>query len=93
MENDVEIRDKQEGQLLFTCSIQEVEKAYQYAKQMEELGIEIEFHGPSLPETLARELGANAESISTLKGEIDDEILSHQGSCCGPSQEQKEKDE
>ncbi len=82
MPKNVKVYDKQENQLLFECQIDEIEKAYEFAKEMEALGIDVEIKAPSLPETLAYGLGAKNEELGTLKQEIIDEVLSHEGSCC-----------
>ena len=70
-----------ENQVLFECSIEEQEKAYNYAKSMEEMGIEVNLKTPSLPETLIDSLGANEDDQKILQKEIDEEIDSHDSSC------------
>ena len=69
-----------EGQSLFECSLKDREKAFEYARQMEELGIEVSIFEPSLPETLATSLGMKEEEVDQFRKTIDDEIDSH--GCC-----------
>ena len=45
--------------------------------RMEDMGIEIKIHAPSLTETLATSLGADEEELAGLRSEQDDEIASH----------------
>lgn len=76
----VKVVDEQD-QVLFECSTGEAEKAWTYARQMEELGIEVRLVSPSLPETLAKVLGGTDEELATLRHELDEEIDSHIGCC------------
>jgi hypothetical protein len=70
-----------DGQVLFECSQDERERAYAFAKEMEALGIEVSLSAPSLPESLALELGMNDEEAAELRDELDEEVDSHD-SCC-----------
>ncbi len=72
-----------EGQLLATYDLDKRDQAYQYAEQLEEMGINVTLREPSLPETLLRSLGASEEDTETLKKEIDEEIAAHDTPCCG----------
>jgi hypothetical protein len=80
-QNLVKVIASSEGTCLMTCSIEEIERAYQFAAEMEALGIEVEIQAPSLPETLGASLGASAEEQSALRRELDDEIDSHNSVC------------
>ena len=77
MEKLVQVREIQEKTVLFECLITQIEQAYRYASEMEEMGVEVEILAPSLPESLAIELGANKEGIKKLRSEIGEEIASH----------------
>ena len=74
------VRDS-EGQELFSCSITQRDKAFEYAKDMEELGIDIIIDEPSLPETLAKSLGMKKSEEEKFRQAIDDEIDGH-NDCC-----------
>ena len=82
----VKVIDKLEGQLLYECPVEEQDKAFEYAKQMEELGIEVEINSPSVPESLAQTLGAPEEDLQNLRKEILEEINSHNSGCCPEDQ-------
>lgn len=76
------VKDQSENQELFSCSVENIEQAYSFAKEMESLGIEVYIQAPSLPETLALELGSEKELIQKLKQEIQEEITSHHQTNC-----------
>ncbi|MCO4793581.1 MAG: hypothetical protein KC493_07710 [Bacteriovoracaceae bacterium] len=82
MSRRIKVIEKQGLEVLFECDIQEEEKAYTFAKEMEELGIDIEVQIPSVTETLISTLGANEEDVSTLKKMMDEEIESHNDANC-----------
>ncbi len=85
MENEkskILVRDILSQQTLFACEIAESEKAYQYAAQMEELGIEVEVISPTLAETLTASLGLSAEAREQYQKSLEEEMDSHEGSCC-----------
>ena len=73
----IKVIEAQSGEVLFECDFSEHEKAFDYAHKMEDMGIEIKIHAPSLTETLATSLGADEEELAGLRSEQDDEIASH----------------
>ncbi len=77
MSGKVKVIDILSEETLFQCEINEIEKAYAYAEQMEEIGLDIKITAPSAPETLARSLGASEENIHHLVDEIHQEIKDH----------------
>lgn len=77
----IEINSKE---VLFECDVDDEDKAYAYAKDMEDMGIEVEINSPSLPETLVSTLGANQEDIEALKKMMNEEIESHSETTCNP---------
>ncbi|PIP90080.1 MAG: hypothetical protein COW01_09375 [Bdellovibrionales bacterium CG12_big_fil_rev_8_21_14_0_65_38_15] len=78
--SDVKVLDEQD-QVLFQCSLQDAQKAWNYARDMEAIGIEVRIVSPSLPESLAKSLGVNEEDLATLRHELEDELDSHVGCC------------
>lgn len=76
------VRDVQTQQVLFECAINESEKAYQFAAEMEEMGLDIEVVSPTLGETLSNSLGLSKEDQETYKQSLEEEMDSHEGSCC-----------
>ena len=78
----IQVRDRESGQVLFECDVAEFEKAGAFAASMEELGLDIEVHAPTLGETLSSSLGLTSEQIETYKQSLEEEMDSHEGSCC-----------
>lgn len=78
----IRVFDRQTGQILFECPLTDSEKAYQFAAQMEEIGLDIGIASPTLADTLSGSLGVSQEQIETYKKSMDEEIESHGGSCC-----------
>lgn len=82
-ETKVRVIDAIGGECLFECSMEDVERAYQFATQMEELGLDVKIDAPSLPETLGSSLGASEDQRRLLKQELEHEIDSHNSPCGG----------
>jgi hypothetical protein len=76
------VRDVQSQLVLFECTLEEAEKAYQYAASMEELGLEVEVISPTLSETLSSSLGLSQQEHQEYKKSLEEEMQSHEGSCC-----------
>lgn len=75
--NRIKVIEAKSGEVLFECDFEDHDKAFDYAHKMEDMGIEIKIHAPSLTETLAESLGADEDELSAMRGEMDDEIASH----------------
>lgn len=73
----------EEGQELASFALTEKEAAFDYAERLEEMGVSVILKEPSLPESLILSLGANEQDTAQLQREIDEEIDSHEGPCCG----------
>lgn len=84
----VKVLDEQD-QILFECAVEEADKAWDYARQMEEIGIAVKLVSPSLPESLAKILGGNESELEKLRHELDEEIDSHIG-CCNQQDDEHE---
>jgi len=76
-ENLVKVYDDSLKEVLFECPITQIERAYRFLSQMEELNIPVRLSYPSLPETLNASLGHSQELLEQLKTEITEEIESH----------------
>jgi hypothetical protein len=76
------VRDVQSQLVLFECTLEEAEKAYQYAASMEELGLEVEVISPTLSETLSSSLGLSQQEHQEYKKSLEEEMQSHEGPCC-----------
>jgi hypothetical protein len=78
----VTVADTQTGQILFECAPSEQDKAYHYAAQMEEMGLDVKVTSPTLNESLAQSLGLGPEAMQRYQGSLQEEIEHHDGSCC-----------
>ncbi len=67
----------QTEQELFRCPMDQRDKAFQFAKQMESLGVEVSIQEPSSIETLATSLGVNSKGREKIKEAINHEIKEH----------------
>lgn len=77
MKNTVRVIEVQSGEILFSTSIESIEKAYDAATIFEKMDIDFRIEAPSLPETLLRNLGKLDEEIEILNVEISAECESH----------------
>lgn len=88
----IKVRDITTQQVLFECDVAESEKAFQFAAEMEEMGLDIEVVAPSLGETLSASLGLSQSEIEAYKQSMEDEIEHHDGgSCCFESHDDDDK--
>lgn len=77
MSSRVQVIDQISGQVLFECSVEQIDQAYIRAHEYENMGIDIQVKAPGLTETLINSLGATAEELKDYKESLDDEINSH----------------
>ena len=79
----IELNDRQE---LFECEIHEIDKAYKFASDMEQMGIDVKIISPSITRELSHSLGVSEEDWKKIAASLDDEIADHQAeeidSCC-----------
>lgn len=73
----IQVIEKTTGEVLFQGSLEQRDQAFDFAKSMEEMGLDIEIKSPSVTETLITELGANADEIESYKESLEHEIDSH----------------
>lgn len=78
----IRVLDQSTGQCLFECSIVESEKAYHFAAQMEEMGLDLKVVVPTLSDTLSQSLGLSREQQEAYKTSLEEEMDQHEGSCC-----------
>lgn len=78
----IRVIDVQTEQTLFECSLQESEKAYQFAAEMEEMGLDLKVVVPTLSETLSQSLGLSREAQAAYQESLEEEMEEHEGSCC-----------
>ena len=78
----IQVIDIQTGQSLYECALNESEKAYQFAAQMEELGLDVKLVSPTLTDTLSTSLGLSNEAKAEYQKSMEEEMEEHEGSCC-----------
>jgi hypothetical protein len=74
--------DVQTKQSLFECGVEDSEKAYRFAAEMEKMGLDVEVISPTLSETLSNSLGLTSDQMREYKKSLDEEMEGHDGSCC-----------
>lgn len=82
MNKNVKVIDLNSKTILFTCPIEEIEKAYLYAKEMEELGLEVCVEAPSITQTLKTAIMMSEDEEDAFDNIIYNEIADHDASCC-----------
>lgn len=78
----IQVLDTQTEQVLFECEINEAEKAYKFAAEMEEMGLDLKVINPTLADTLSSSLGLSGKALADYKESMEDEMEDHDGSCC-----------
>lgn len=78
----IRVVDAQSGQTLFECTLSESEKAYQFAAQMEEMGLDLKVIVPTLSATLSTSLGLSRDEQIAYEASLEEEMDDHEGSCC-----------
>ena len=72
---------------LFECSVENMERAYQYASELEKLGLSIVIESPHIHHTLAQSLGVGSEEMKAYAEGLEHEIAEHEDGpdCCTTS--------
>lgn len=78
----IQVVDSDSRQVLFECPVDEAEKAYNYAADLENMGLSIEVLNPTLSQTLSHSLGLGPEAHAEFEQSMEEEIEHHEGSCC-----------
>lgn len=78
----VKVIDHHSEEVLFECDIETIESAFQYAAQMEKMGIDVRILSPTITETLCDSLGIEHDEREEYEQSVVAEIDDHDGSCC-----------
>ena len=78
----IQVIDVETRQVLFECEIADSEKAYEYAAEMEEMGLDVSVINPTLSETLTTSLGLSKEEVQKYEASMEQEMEDHDGGCC-----------
>lgn len=81
--------DVQTNQVLFECPISQSERAYTFAAEMEQIGLEIKVIAPTFTDTLTTSLGLTKEAREHYNEGLQEEFEQHEGSCCFENSNQK----
>ncbi len=80
--SNVTILDELSGQILYQTSLDNLDYAYQYAAELEEMGLQIKITAPTLTESLLNSLGANEGEKTTYLRSLEEELDSHEEPPC-----------
>jgi hypothetical protein len=69
-------------EVLLEVPMEQMAVAYEYAAQMDEMGIEVKVVAPTIADTLSSSLGLTVDDHEKLQTSIEEEIEDHDGSCC-----------
>ncbi len=82
MNSKIQLIEKNSGEVLFSCPVDQADKAYDFAKDLESMGVEFDFIKPGVPETLINELQISDDQKEEYAASLDQEIHDHDDSCC-----------
>lgn len=85
MASTIKVIETQSETVLFECPVEQADKAFRYAVEMEGHGVEVSLRSPSVPESLAESLGISEEDKEKLKKALEKEIEDHDDSCTSAS--------
>ena len=78
MSSEIKIIDSSSGTTIYTYNHNDQNLAFQKAKELEEMGIDVTIKTPTSIETLGVALGMDHQALEKISCEIDKEIESHQ---------------
>lgn len=78
----IQVIDKASKEVLFECSLEDSEKAYEFAGKMDEMGLDVEVKTPTITESLCDSLGIERDEREEYEESVIAEIEDHDGSCC-----------
>ena len=74
----IKVIEARSGEVLFQCSPGEEVKAYEFARQMEDMGLAVRLESPSVCQGLAWSLGVQEEEWQEYQESLEQEIDGHQ---------------
>lgn len=77
----IQVQDLLTGSILMECSLEESDRAYAFAAEMDIMGLEVKVVDPTLSETLSNSLGFSEEVKAEYMQGLDEEINAHEGCC------------
>jgi hypothetical protein len=79
MSKKVQVLSTDSKEVLFECEVDQESHAYEYAAQMEELGVEVEVISPNVIDTLTTALGLKKDEEDAFRHSVYEEIHDHEG--------------
>jgi hypothetical protein len=73
----IKVIETQSKQTLFECELYDIDKAYQYASEMEKLGLDVKIISPSITRELSHSLGVSESDWAKIATALDDEMAEH----------------
>ena len=80
VERQVKVIEQISQQVLFQCDVKDQAKAYQFAREMEEIGVAVQIQTPSVSQTLAHSLGVKEQDWQEYQRSMEEELEDHD--CC-----------
>jgi hypothetical protein len=74
----IRVIDVQTEQVLFECSLDQSEQAYEYAASLEDMGLDVKVVNPTLSQTLTNSLGLSQTEVAAFEESMDHEIHEHE---------------
>lgn len=78
----IQVIEKNTKEVLFECELTESESAFEFAANMEKMGLEVQVISPTITETLCDSLGIERDEREEYEQSVIAEIEDHDGSCC-----------
>lgn len=85
MANTIKVIETHSQTVLFECPVDEADKAFRFAVEMDGHGVDVALRSPSGPESLAESLGISEEDKEKLRKVLEQEIEDHDDSCLSGS--------
>lgn len=86
MNSLVKVVDQNSQSVLFSCAMDNIHSAYLYAKEMENLGLDVKIVSPTITQTLANGLGISEQEKANYQASVSRELHDHDGisesTCC-----------
>ncbi len=73
----IKLKDNSTDEIIYEFQINEQEKAFSKARELEEMGIDVKISTPTSIETLGVALGADHQALEKVSCEINEELESH----------------
>lgn len=81
-QSKIKILNKQTNEELYSFDISEHAEAYEKAKDLEEMGLDILISTPGVTQTLCDTLGIENDAREDYENSVAAEMHDHEGSCC-----------